>query len=217
MFNSILSKTKVSSLKKYTKFIIAFVVILVIVGGYFLWLPKYQEYNANNEDLNKEGERTKKKKEYLYELEGHLNGLADYQEKLDKINSAIPIKYSPASLYSFVQQSTGQNGLALLAADFSEGGAKTKKEESLTSGLKINQIGISISTSGRYEALKNLLSTIYKTSRLIDIKSLSFSSTTSSEGLEEDAPTGIFNFELQLGCNYYLEQKPAEEVLITNP
>jgi Tfp pilus assembly protein PilO len=216
MFDSIFSKTKASSLKKYTKFIIAFVVILVIVGGYFLWLPKYQEYNANNEDLNKEGERTKKKKEYLYELEGHLNGLAEYQEKLDKINSAIPIKYSPASLYSFVQKATGENGLALLAADFSEGGAKSDKEESLSSGLKINQIGISISTSGEYESLKNLLSTIYRTSRLIDINSLSFSSTT-SEDIEEGPPTGIFDFELQLGCNYYLEQKPAEEILITNP
>jgi len=210
MFKINLSKISISSLKKYTKFIIVFVLVVLIVGGYFLWLPKYQEFQTNNAKLNAEGEKIKKKKEYLFELEGHLNNLSEYEENLSKIDSALPLEYSPASLYSFIQKTGAESGIMVSQAEFSRTGA-SREDKNLSSGLEINSIDIGISLEGDYASFKEFISIIFKTSRLIEVRSLSFSSSSDEE------PSSSLVFELELTCNYYLEKEIAEEVQMLTP
>jgi len=212
MFKINFSKISVATLKKYTKLIVVFVLVILVVGGYFLWLPKYQEFKTNNSDLNAEGEKIKKKKEYLYELEGHLNNLGEYEENLSKINSAIPFEYSPASLYSFIQKAGADSGLMVSQAEFSKTGSQSSSnKEDISSDLKMNSIDITVSLKGDYLSFKKFISIIFRTSRLIETKNISFESSS------EDGAINSFNFQLELSCNYYLEKEDEGGIQTINP
>lgn len=216
MFKINLSKISVSSLKKYTSFIIVFALLVVVVGGYFLWLPNYQTFQANNKDLGSEGEKISKKKEYLYELEGHLNNLEEYQEDMAKIDSALPFEYSPASLYSFIQKTGAESGMVVSQAEFSKTASSSKAvEKDTSSSLTMNSIDISVTLEGDYLSFKKFLSIIFKTSRLIEIKSLSFESAPKDN--PEETIDNYLNFQLELSCNYYQEKQIEEGLEPTAP
>jgi len=92
-----------SDFKKYSKFAIVIIAGLLAVGIYFLWLPQYQSFKKNSEELANKEEEIELKKEYNRKLEGNLNLLLEYEEKISKIKTALPEKFSIASLISFIQ------------------------------------------------------------------------------------------------------------------
>jgi len=201
MFGINFSKLSVSDLKKYTKFIIIFIAILFLVGGYFLWWPKYQEFRKNGIDLDVESEKVKKKKDYIFELESILNGLNDYQEEILKISAALPLEYSASSLFSFVQKTASENGLIIKEADLSESSIVKNQAVVEAGAIEIERIDISVTITGEYSSFKGFLSSIYKSSRLVEVKSINIV-PAEKKGETEQAP-GLFDFSLELYAYYY--------------
>jgi Tfp pilus assembly protein PilO len=199
MFNISLSKLSISDLKKYTKFIIIFVVILFLVGGYFLWWPKYQEFRQSSINLDVESEKVKKKKDYISELENNLNNLANYQEEMLKINSALPLGYSASSLFSFVQKIASESGLIITAADLSETSSSAPRQTTEPGSTQIDRMDINVTITGGYASFENFLSSVYKNSRLVEIKKIDIAPVDKNGVTVPDS----YDFSLEIYANYY--------------
>jgi len=161
--------------------------VLLALGGYFLCWPKYQEFKKKKTELEIKKEEVGSKEVYLSNLETLSEKLLTYSEQISKVNSAFPKDPSSATIFNFFQKTSSENGLFLTEVDMNE------TQES--SGGRIQEMSFSISVSGSYSAFKNFLSAIYASSRLIQVKSINFSS--SEEGKD------LFDFNLELKTQSY--------------
>lgn len=200
MFNISLSKISISDLKKYTKFIIIFIVILFFVGGYFLLWPKYQEFRKNSIDLDIESGKIKKKKDYIIELENNLAIISDYEQEILKVSSAIPLQYSVSSLFSLVQKTASENGLIINAVDFSPVASDKQSDTG------IDKIMVSATIRGGYSSFNGFISSLFKNSRMVEIISIKMESSESTEP-EEEGLADSFDFLIELEANYYEKEE----------
>jgi len=185
--------------KQIILIIIVCLFVLLILGGYFLCWPKYQEFRMKKVEIETKDEEIRKKEEYLLSLGILSEKLSTYEEQLSKIDSALPEDSSPATISYFFQKRSSENGLFLTDIDmsgfFSQKDSESKSSTQENSEQRIQKASFSISVSGSYSAFKNFLSDIYKTSRLIEVKSINFS--YSEEGKD------LFDFNLELETQSY--------------
>ena len=160
---------------------------LLALGGYFLFWPKYEEFQEKKSEIETKDEEIRLKEEYLSSLESSSEKLLTYSEQLSKVNSAFPVNPSSAVIFDFFQKASSENGLILTRIDM--GKMEQKSEE------RIQEISFSISVSGSYSAFKNFLSVIYVSSRMIEVKSINFSSPIEKKDL--------FDFNLELKAQSY--------------
>lgn len=191
-----------SEFKKYVKFILAIFVLLFLAGGYFFWVPKYQEYQENKRILDGKDEEIKIKKEYLRELNGHLNNIMEYGEELLMIEEGVPTGYSLPALYSFIQSLASRNRVILTELGHQLGGAGTGVESEGEVLTDLKKIGLSFGVSGEYSSLKNFIAALHKNSRFFNINKLTFSSPGAGEG-EESELEDMFDFSLGFEIVYY--------------
>ncbi len=180
--------------KKITIILLICLFILLILGGYFLCWPKYQEFKGKKAELETKDEDIKSKEEYVSNLEILSEKLSGYDEEVSKIDSALPTEPSVAALFNFFQKISSENGLILTEIDVSElfsleGSTLEDSEE------RIQKMFFSISVNGSYSAFKNFLSAVYLNSRLIEVKSISFFSSEEKKDL--------FDFNLTLETHAY--------------
>ena len=202
MFKINLSKISTPDIKKYTKFIFVFIIILFLIGAYFLWLPVYQDFMKNRVNLDVEAEKVKKKKDYILELENNLSNLGDYKEEISKINSALPLQYSASSLFSFVQKTASESGMIVITADMLTSYSKKTQTANGAGAIEIDTIDISVTIRGKYSSFKDFVSSVYKSSRLIEIVTINIEPAKSKEQGVEQIP-GVFDFNLGMYAHYY--------------
>ncbi len=180
--------------------IIVSFLILLIVGGYFLGWPKYQELEDKKLEVEGKDTEIKQKQEYLSKLEVFSDRLSEYSDELAEIDFALPIEPSIAALFIFFQKISSENGLILKDTDL---GGLFSSETLGTPGERIQKMPFSISVMGSYPALKNFLSVVYKNTRLIEVNSISFSSPEEEESL--------FTFNLALKTHAYQPKAEKEK------
>lgn len=171
----------------------ACLLILVILGGVFLWRPQYQDFREKELEFQEKEMELEQKKEHYANLAGIYDELSEYEEELFKIDFALPQELSIPTLFYFIQKKSSENGLIL----------KDMKVGKMPSGQSaegvIQRISFSVSVSGSYSAFKNFLSTIYKNAKLIEVNSISFSSS--------EERIGLFDFNLTLSTHFYPKPK----------
>ncbi|MCX6760611.1 MAG: type 4a pilus biogenesis protein PilO [Candidatus Nealsonbacteria bacterium] len=166
----------------------------IIFGGILL-LPKFQDFQALNKIVEGKRNELTYRAEYFLELQKVEAQIKEYQPELAKIDVALPNEPSLPSLFDFLQISTSQSGLVI-----SNMGNFTVSESSKYPGLK--EVSLSLDVSGPYESLKNFLSTLEKSSRLIDVGSVSFSASKNDQGTKNQ-PKDIFAFRLAIKVYSY--------------
>lgn len=168
-------------------------IILIIAGGYFLWWPKYQQFEDLRIKVTNKTERIRQEEEYFVELDALSKKLAEYEPELEKINSALPLELNPSipALFNFVQKKGSENGLILKDINLEKVSLKTPVESE-----KVQNIVFTILVSGSYSSLKNFLAAIYNNERLIEVEKISFSEP-------KEAAKGIFDFTLQLKAHVF--------------
>ena len=175
--------------------IIICAIIFLGVGGYFLWWPNYQELKTLRAELTRKEMLVQQKKEYFSKLAADAEKLNNYEEEMTKINEALPDDLSIANLFKYIIKTTAENGLVL--KDVSGSGIAQKE-----GGSEVQRFPFSFTALGSYPSLKNLLQTIYKNTRLIEISSISFSSPKGGSSL----------FEFNFGGYAHYYRKPEETV-----
>jgi Tfp pilus assembly protein PilO len=101
---------------------------------------------------------------YFQEILKAHEKLKNYQEEISKIESAIPEDPSLPSLFNFLQRSSSQSGLLLEGI----GSVSSREEEG-----KLKKWTTTIRLKGDYSSLKNFLSVLEKSTRLIKVEGVS--------------------------------------------
>lgn len=169
--------------------IICFALALGLGLG-LLW-PKYQFLQSLQAQIKEEEEELQTKTEYFSQIKKILEELKKYEEELSKISNALPTDPSLPSLFNFLQKAASQTGLVLESIALKSISAPEAQKEP----TKIKEIDVDLSLAGPYPALKDFLSAIEKSARIIEVRKISFSSP-------ED-PSKPFSFEILIKTHSY--------------
>ena len=168
--------------------------ILLVALGIAVVFPKYQNLNLLQLKVKEKEAALQSEKEYFSNLSEIAEKLKQYEESLSKISSALAAEPGLPALFNFLQTTASQNGLVLkrIAPTL----PSFLKEELVKEGWspEIRETGINLIVAGSYSSFKNFLSTLEKTARMIELESISFS--TSEEA-------GPIDFNLRIKAYSY--------------
>ncbi|MFH1714313.1 MAG: type 4a pilus biogenesis protein PilO [Candidatus Nealsonbacteria bacterium] len=153
--------------------IISFFIFIVVMGAVFLW-PKYQKLQETQRNIKGAGVQIQEDRDYFANLEEINSKLREHQTELDKVLSSLPDDPSLPSVFSYLQETVPTSGLIL-----EEIGSFSTVN--VGSNINIRESKFSIDVTGYYQNFKNLLSVLEKSSRIIEIERVSFSSPGEEE------------------------------------
>ncbi len=148
---------------------IAVTLFIVLVLGFYLVAPEYQEFRDSQLELSKKEAEFEGREAYFLEVANTFRKLKIYEDELEKIDSALPASPSLASLIYFLQKKSAETGLILQAANL-------RKISSIAKTSDIKETRFYLEFFGSYFAFKNFLSSLEKSARLIEVESVSFAS-----------------------------------------
>ncbi len=170
-------KQKINNfLIKHFRWIIFAIIIIIFVGGYFIFiLPKY---NQIVRDVQLQADELEKKysfrQQYLTQLI-HLKVAYKQisQENKDKIEAMLPSSPKVEDLISEIETISLKNGLTLTNLSVEPAEAIGEKTGEILNGVANVKITMEI-VGTDYYALKNILKTIENNLRLMDIISVNY-------------------------------------------
>jgi len=134
---------------------------------FFLFIsPKKDSLSNLNSELSQKRHELETLDKYFQEVLKTSEKLKNYQEEISKIDSALPDDPSIPSLFNFLQSSSSQSGLLLENI-----GSISVKEEG-----KLKKWTTNLRLKGDYSSLKNFISTVERSARLIKIEKIFLSS-----------------------------------------
>ena len=148
---------------------IAIIVFLALLAGFYLTLPKYRQFRDLQTELSKKEAEFKGKAAYFSQVNYTLREIKKDPETLTKIDTALPENFSLDSLIYFLQKKTAENGLIFKKAMLTRASAVEK-------GSTLKEAYFSLELLGSYASLKNFLSALEKSSRLIEVENITFNS-----------------------------------------
>jgi len=158
-------------MKKEVFYSIFFLLISALLFFLFIF-PKKTSLSILNSELSQKRQEFETSDKYFQEVLKTSEKLRNYREEISKIDSALPDDPSIPSLFNFLQKSSSQAGLLLENI-----GSISVKEEG-----KLKKWTTNLRLKGDYSSLKNFISTLERSARLIRIEKISLSS-------EEEPPS----------------------------
>jgi len=186
---------------KYFNWLVAFLVILVLVSGGWIYIkPQYEYLQEVKTTITEEKEaELAKLQQQFFQLSGlrnvYDNLVATYQTDINKINQLLPDALGQEELMAEMEMLVERNGLLLKSLTIEEiKEAKVlvtpateikpeDKADSLPSGLGKARVNLEV-MGVTYGGLKNFLATIESNLRLLDIINLDFSPPGETLNLE---------------------------------
>lgn len=172
--------------KKIIFYLPILIIALTIIAIPVFLVPYYNSFKRLEVVLSNKEKQIEIEKEEVKKVEEAHQKLIDYSSEVNKIESAFPIKdLLIPEFYNFAKQEIPQSGVVL--KDIGGGRSASSGGEV---EAEIEKTIFSVSVTGSYLNFKNLLSNLYRSSRLVSIESISMSRPDES---------GLFQFNLSLG------------------
>lgn len=152
----------------------------------FLVWPNYQDFRQTRQKIERAQVEIQRGEEYVSELQTYSERLEKKQSAMDKVSSSLPSEPGVPALLNFIRSTANDYGLTL-----KEIGSVSRdpfKED-------INKVEMNVIVVGSYPSFKTFVRAVENSSRIIDIKNLSFRTPED----EEDSP----RFQLRLVTYYY--------------
>lgn len=144
------------------------------LGLGFSW-PKYQDLKALEANIEEKDLELQSETDYFSQIKETSEKLKGYEDSLAKISSALPPDPSLPALFNFLQQASSQTGLVLEEISLGSISPFQGKQES------IKKIYVNLQLAGSYPAFKDFLSTLERSTKLIEVESIFFSSPREPE------------------------------------
>ncbi len=154
----------------YTAILITLSLLMI-----FLMFSKYQSLSLLKKNIAKNKQVLSHQEEYLDSLTKASQRLKKYDEEMAKVESALPSSPSLPELLNLIQNESTQHNLSLKKIGSA---ISVPSEIGMTKATRLNFV-----VSGGYSDLKDFISDLENSARLIDIESISFSSPKEKEGL----------------------------------
>lgn len=158
--------------------------LLTLVLGVVLIYPRYQDLQFIQEKIEELKIELQSKEEYLSNLNEVSEELKKYETELSIIDSALPSDPFLPALFDFLQKASSQNGLIL-------------KAMSPVSGLPsegLKETRVNLKMTGSYTSLKGFLSVVENSARIIELESLSFSSSGELSPFDFDIAIKVYSY-----------------------
>jgi len=157
-----------SSLKSLPIVIAVCFLISVVFSALFLY-PRFDALRTIKNNVKQRKEYFQQQEDYFSALSSAKSELEAYKDVLAKINSSLPDDPSMPSLFSFLQKASSQSGVVLK-------GISSFITSPSTEFPTIKSTQLSLEVMGTYGSLKNFISVLEKSSRIIEVGNISFSS-----------------------------------------
>jgi len=184
---------------------ITIIFLAVILLAFFVILPKYEELNSKNLQVEEKKSDLKKINDYFEDLSFQNEELEKYELEIAKIDSALPANPSMPSVFYFIQNTAEENGISLTAIDMGYSRIKEGTEELESLDIKENRFSVSV--VGSYSFFKDFLSVLEKSSRLIETEEIYFSyfekAKTTTEPITFSPSEDVFSFDLEMKVYSY--------------
>jgi len=178
--------------------IIICIIISTVLVFFLLW-PQYQKFSDARWQVKEKQTERDNQEEYFNQIGSLSKELEGYKEQKEKIASALPSSPDAPDLLNFLANAILKNGMNLekitsFSSDQSKKTTKTAsgKEESVFSGAK--EIIVEFDVKGEYENLKNFISTLEESARIIEVESISLNKKLKQ--VEGDS-TPSFSFKIK--------------------
>lgn len=162
-----------------------FLIAFAVLGAFAF--PVFQKFREAQAEIKIKETDLENNQEYLAALNDIYSKFEELKPQFSKIDSALPQEPSLPNFLHFIQKTISENGLILTGISSSQA-TPTKGKE------KITETSLGLNISGKYSSFKNLLFSLEKSARLIEITDISFS----SKDLEE-----IISFNLTIKVHSY--------------
>lgn len=169
---------------------ITVIFVILFLGIYFVWLPKYQNINNLRVLAKERRNELEAKRKYFSELEVIANKLKNYSQGLAKIESALPLFPGIPDALNFLEGASLENGLILQEVGLDRTSPLIRQGQE----TDIKKTGIRILVDGSYEAFKSFLAQVQSNARLIEVDKLSFDFPLAGQ---------TFDFDLMLRIHSY--------------
>lgn len=169
-------------------FIIIVSFILVLIFTAFYLLPRYNVLRELQKEIEIKEINLLTREEGIRELQNLKEKLKIYEEQIAKIDSALPADADLPALFDFVQKTASQSGLVLKSVSHSSA-------RPLDDFVGLEETGVSLTLSGSYNSLKNFISVLETTARLIEAQSVSFSSDPEDGPKEYELTLKIYSYK----------------------
>jgi hypothetical protein len=173
-------------LNNYFNIIMVFVVIICLIGAYFIVIkPKYDETMAAIQS-NLEQQQTlfnnqQKKLSTLKTISDLYNKIPS--SDLNKFNGVLPDNYVKEQLFGELGEMITQNGFILNSVEISKNDAAAA-DTTIVQNPKVGVINVKLALSAvNYQGFKNLLKLMENNLRLFDVTAVSFSPGGNSASL----------------------------------
>lgn len=153
---------------KYATSIIAISLIVSVIMGLLLVLPKYQEFSGLKAQINQKRKQLENQQKHAEQLNAQNLQLKQKQELVSKVDSALPFGPDIPSLLEFLERTSTETGVSIERISWQEVSFSGQAER-----IKEHTLGLNF--SGSYFAFKNFLSALERNARLIDVFQVSFS------------------------------------------
>lgn len=174
--------------------VIAIILFIVLILVFYAVLPKYRSFQNLLAVLGTKETELQAKNAYFVEVTKIYKELMQNQEVLQKIEAGLPSKFSPAELINFVYKKTAENGISLQ-------GIGIIRSSEVGTGTNVNEITLPLQLNGTYSSLKNFLSSLEKSARLVEIENISFSVPVPS--LEKPQAPTLYPFSISIKLYSY--------------
>jgi len=161
---------------KHFRWIIFAIIIIIFVGGYFIFiLPKYNQIVTDTKLKTDELEKKySSRQQYLTQLIRLKMAYKQIsQENKDKIEAMLPSSPKVEELVSEIEAISLKNGLTLTSLSVEPVEAKGGKTEDKLNGVANVKITMEV-VGTDYYALKNILKMIENNLRLMDVTSVNY-------------------------------------------
>lgn len=159
---------------RYYKIITLFLVVVIIILGYYLLAPKYQEVGLGGKySLATLSQEKQEQLRYLEDLKKMVDNYRMINKsEIEKLNQILPEEKDIPGLFVQFQALAQENGFILTSININQEPERVASSEDRG---EIKKLNISLNLIGKdYEALKVLLEAIESNLRLFDVNAIYF-------------------------------------------
>jgi len=179
---------------------IALILFVILILMFFLIIPEYKKFQDLRQQLGEKIAEFNAEYDYYNAIDATYAELQEYKDSIKVIDDALPTDSSLGRLVYFFQKSGLESGLIIKSIFLSKSSASG-------SGESVKDLGFSLNILGSYDSLGAFIRTLEKSSRLFEVKSISFNSTSGgppiSSGSSQFQIQQIYSFNLEIKTHSY--------------
>ena len=173
---------------------IAVILFIILVLSFYLVMPKYVEFQGLLTELGRKEAEFIGKDAYFIEVTRVHKELMLYKDNLEKIDIALPKKFSLATVLNFINKKSSENGIIIQGISVGKGNA-------VGTDTGVREIDLSLQLFGSYTSLEKFINILENSARLIEGEHISFSIATPT--IENPVPQQSYPISLQLKVYSY--------------